>query len=152
MKVLRYIILPTAIALLPSCTQNNGHIGPLFGSWHLEAMTCDGENIAQPKGTDTYWNFQGAVINVLLVDTMYESFFYIGTWEFESDDMLALDFTHRSDIAEPGTGFYEAPAWMGFPANEVLRLDVCRLDGSHMTLGWTSDEGKKYTYNFNKTW
>ena len=78
--------------MMPCCTQNNGHIGPLFGSWHLESMTCDGEIKPQPEGTDTYWSFQGQVLNVLLVETMYESLFYIATWEREND-CLALDFT-----------------------------------------------------------
>ncbi len=151
MKALRILILLLAVAAGSACTQNNGHIGPLFGSWHLENMTCDGENLPQPEGTDTYWSFQGAVLNVLLVETMYESLFFIATWERDGDK-LALDFTHSSDISEPGTGFYAAPYWMGFPENEVLDLDIRRLDGSRLILHWTSKEGKKYIYNFNKTW
>lgn len=151
MKVLRIILVLLIVAMMPCCTQNNGHIGPLFGSWHLESMTCDGEIKPQPEGTDTYWSFQGQVLNVLLVETMYESLFYIATWEREND-CLALDFTHSSESHEPGTGFYRAPYWMGFPENEILRVDIRKLNGSEMILDWTSAEGQKYVYNFKKTW
>lgn len=136
---------------MPACTQNGGDIGPLFGSWHLESMTCDGEPFAQPAGTDTFWNFQGHVVIAILSKGMYETLDFTGTWE-QRDGLLVLDYTHSSDNAAPGTQHYRAPYWMGFPENEVIDLTIIKLDNSTMMLSWTSAQGRKYNYNFKKTW
>ena len=151
MKTIKILLLSAVIIFLAGCTQNNGHIGPLFGSWHLETMTRNGDVYSQPDGTDTFWNFQGQMLMVILSEGMYEKYDFDGTWE-RTDGYLMLDFTHSCNTDGPGTGDYRAPYWMGFPENAVLLHSVQKLDGSDMILGWTSAEGEVYIYKFKKTW
>lgn len=144
MKKIRHILFAVLLPLvLCACTQNNGHIGPLFGSWHLENMTCDGTPLPQPDATDTYWKFQGSVVEVILTEGFYDAGFYTGTWTRDAS-VLSVSF--------PPADAPLTPQWMGFTAQTPLRLDIVRLDGSEMILKWISDEGNVYIYNFKKTW
>lgn len=144
MKKIRNIAFALLLpAILCACTQNNGHIGPLFGSWHLEDMRCDDTPQPLPDGTDTFWKFQGSVVEVILSRGFYEAEFYTGTWTMEGG-VLALSF--------PPADSPVVPEWLGFTPQRPLELVVERLNGSEMTLKWTSDEGKVYKYNFKKTW
>lgn len=144
MKKIRHIAFAVLLPLLLwGCTQNNGHIGPLFGSWHLESMSCDGSPLAQPDGTDTYWKFQGSLVEVILSKGFYETEFYTGIFTRDGQ-VLSVSF--------PPTNAPDTPQWMGFAPQSPLRLDIERLAGSEMNLKWTSDEGKVYIYNFKKTW
>lgn len=154
MKKTAIIFCLLLVAVFASCTQNSGHIGPLFGSWYLESTSCAGLPFALPDDGDTYWNFQGKVLVVKFDRGMYESQEHIATWEYApgSDRMLLLNFTHSDDTTAPGHDKYSAPAWMGFTQGEILSVEIEHISGSSMTLGWTSPEGLRYTYRFAKTW
>lgn len=147
----RIYILMMLSMLLCGCTQNGGRIGPIFGSWHLEDMRCNGEAFPQPAGTDTYWSFQGNVARVLLVRTMYESEQYDATWQ-QTAGMLTLYFNHSCDGTDVGQGHYQAPQWMGFGNAEILDMDIERLTSADLWLRWTSDNGDVFMYKFKKTW
>lgn len=154
MKKYAIIFCLILAALSAACTQNSGHIGPLFGSWYLESATCGDEPFALPDDGNTYWMFQGRVLIVKFDRGMYESQERIATWQYAagSERILQVDFTHSDNNTAPGEGQYTAPEWMGFPAGQVLSLDIESISGSAMTLGWTSPEGLRYTYRFAKTW
>lgn len=154
MKKTTVIFCLLIAALISSCTQNGGRIGPLFGSWYLESATCDGEPFALPTDGNTYWIFQGKVLVVKFDKEMYESQEHIATWEYATgnDHTLLLDFTHSDDNTAAGHDRYSAPAWMGFVQGEILAVEIEHISGSDMTLEWASPSGEHYRYRFTKTW
>ncbi len=134
-----------------SCTQNNGNIGDLFGSWVLDSMTVDGQVSELPEEYYTTWSFQGEILMVTKVDQYHATDKHYGTFT-HSSSVLTLDFIHHSDAIPEGTGMYSAPTWLGFPAAGVFNLSVEELSGKNMVLSWTSQSGQNYTYKFSKTW
>ncbi len=149
MKTLR-LILFFFTAALAACTQNNGRIGLLFGSWHLESMSLNGKPFAQPEGTDTYWKFQGHVMQAILSFGPDDTDTRTGTWSSD-DDVLTLRFTHGDDVNAPGTGGYTPPQWMGLDGSGIFELKILRLTGSSLSLSLGTADGV-YTYTFSKTW
>ncbi len=138
--------------LTAACTQNNGHIGRLFGSWHLETATCNGQAYALPEGTESFWSFQAEIIMVTLEAERHESIKRYGTFEQLPDNILRIDFTHSSDGIPAGTGIYAAPQWMGFPDTGVFDLNVADTAGNRLVLSYTTPQSDIFTYTFSKTW
>lgn len=148
------ILLPVLIfisLIFSGCTQNNGNVGDLFGSWVLDSMTVDGQTAELPDAFYTTWSFQGEILMVTAVDQYHSVDKHYGTF-IHSSRILKLDFVHHSDAIPEGTGIYSAPEWLGFPAAGVFELTVDDLSGKHMVLSWTAPSGKSYIYKFSKTW
>ena len=57
-NTIRLLAALLAAVLLCSCTQNNGHIGKLFGTWVLTERLADGAAIEKPYDADAYMSFQ----------------------------------------------------------------------------------------------
>lgn len=148
MKKLYFAILAISLSLLCGCTQYNGHIGPIFGSWALVEMTEDALPVEVPY--ETVFSFQNKVVRVMrLVDPPFSAGTNYGEFTL-SDDLLTLNF---QPLPTPsGSGMYMTPDWLHFPQGGVpVRLDVRHLTGSQMTLSLDND-GKTYVYYFEKTW
>ena len=85
---MKRILLPLAIAaLLPACTQNNGHIGPLFGRWQLLEIALPDSSV-NPEGT-LYVSFQNEVVlfQRLSADG-HSTHTYFGTFVHTPDSLL----------------------------------------------------------------
>ncbi len=145
---LLYILLLTVCT---ACTQNNGYIGSLFGTWALTSMTVNGETPKTFKSDDTFWSFQNTIINVQQVADHYQYVSHYGTWE-ESDGQLLLNFTHSDDVNAAGEGPYLAPTWIGFPKNEIVELTYVTKKSRHMELTWTNRDGDVFYYILTKTY
>ena len=70
MKKIYSALIVLTLTLMCSCTQYNGHIGPLFGSWSLVEMTADG--LPLELTDESVFSFQNEVVRVVrLVDPPY---------------------------------------------------------------------------------
>lgn len=148
MEKLKSTIMVLVISLLYGCTQNDGYIGPIFGSWSLVAITEDG--IPIDPGDETIFSFQNEVVRVVrLVNPPYSTVTKFGSFTL-SDDMLTLKF--QQGPTPSGSYMYMAPDWLHFPKGEtVIPLSVCMLNGSEMVLILYNGE-KTFEYSFKKTW
>lgn len=146
-KTLLSIALLAIVMLAGSCTQNNGHIGRLFGSWVLTARTVDGADKPLPEGTEAYLSFQNNIVRMLTVTDTYnvDSETY-GSW-VEEGDTLILDCSHTSD-KDPGQ--YDVPSWLA-PAEDFITFRISRIDGQQLILE-RDVYGADYEYTFSKTW
>lgn len=147
-KLYLFLILP--LLLCCGCTQYNGFLGPLFGSWTMTEMLADGKRVAQTDG-ETVMSFQSEIIQVVrLVDDPYYVETRFGNFE-HSGDVLTLKFGMRPGPDE--THMYAAPTWLAFPQDGLpFHLEILELTGSRMRLSMKSDDGIVYTYRFKKTW
>ncbi|MCM1067640.1 MAG: lipocalin-like domain-containing protein [Muribaculaceae bacterium] len=135
------------LLLLQACTQNNGHIGHLFGSWVLDGRTADGTEIPLPEGMEAYMSFQSDIVRMLTVKDTYtvedESY---ASWTEEGDNLI-VDCTHTSDN---DSWQHRVPSWL-YPAEDFITFRISRLDGSRLILVRDVD-GVDYVYTFSKTW
>lgn len=153
MKKIALGILAVIVAgiVWTACTQNNGRIGTLFGSWSLEEMTCDGTIVPLPDGAaGATVSFQGggAVFQLLYGPDYCEN--STCTWT-RLDNSIVFDFNHTAGGSEPGTGHLAPPAWLRFSALTET-IHIIELNGSHFYFGRTGNDGLVYTYKFNRTW
>lgn len=146
-RILAFIIASVAAA---ACTQNDGRIGTLFGSWSLTEMTCDGKQVPIPEGaTGSTVSFQGEVAIFRLLYGPDYSDNSTCTWT-KTEDTVVFNFNHSSGDA-PGTGHYAPPSWLGF-SEKTITIHITELNDSHFCFGYTSSNGQVYTYKFNRTW
>ncbi len=141
-----FIVL--SLSLLCGCTQYNGHIGPIFGSWALVDVTEDGSNVSLDD--ETVFSFQNEVVQVLrLTDAPYEVEARYGNFSI-SDEYLTLKF--QSQPTADGSYKYMVPDWLYFPEDgKPIQFDVRKLNGSEMIL--SLDSGSKVlVYTFKKTY
>ena len=140
------------LLLAGGCTQNDGHIGPLYGSWTLTQMLCNGEQQQLPQGTSTMASFQNNIVFFHLYEDSDGTYTRkIGTWEQKNDDIY-FNFTHSGNGTPAGTGIYSAPEWLDFPQNCVFSVALKETGGGKMTWERTADNGDVYIYNFKRTW
>lgn len=154
MKKFRNIFLTLLLAVLAAgCTQNNGHIGRIFGSWYLEEATIDGVPMELPVDTETFFSFQSDIVLVTLKGTYGYKENYFGTFEQLSGGLLRLHFTYSDNDNPVGTGAYSAPTWLGFPSEGVFDLqESSESKDDKLVLTRVSDSGEIYIFKFTKTW
>lgn len=141
-------MLLLGVVLVCGCTQNNGYLGPLFGSWSIVEITEDG--IPVELGDETIFSFQNEIVRVVrLVDPPYSSVTKFGNFT-HTDDKLTLMF--QPEPTQSGSYMYMTPDWLYFPKGESkLIFEVRKLTGSKMELSLDS-EGRIMIYSFEKTW
>lgn len=148
MKKIYLVIIGLALLIMSGCTQYNGYIGPIFGSWALVEMTENGEPMQIEY--ETIFSFQNEVVQVLkLIDPPYTVMPRYGNFSI-SEDVLTLKF---QDKPTPDDSYkYMTPEWLHFPEDGLpIHFDVKKLNGSEMILS-LDNEGKVYGYSFKKTW
>ena len=86
-----YIIL--LIVLLASCTQNDGHIGPIFGKWQLreikEGETCKNVN-------NIFYSFQNNIIATSYVFESTKTLIVYGVFQIK-DDSLYIQMSENTN-------------------------------------------------------
>lgn len=87
MKVVRMIIWVALLGLCTSCTQHNGHIGKLFGTWQLMTVQ-QGEK--ETTVETMYYKFQGTVLNIrwLTDEKLHETKNVYGMFSHEGDRLI----------------------------------------------------------------
>lgn len=160
MKKLFSIVAILVMLLSASCTQNDGRIGPIFGTWHLESITCsDGsalpDSVCEPG--NMAWMFQNDVI--CMRDFGAVGGVYVDYWgsfrlcERNGERRLILDYTHSDAENSGGTGIYGLPDSIGLPsAPATFAMRIMHLDGSRMVLCGPEDADATlfFVYNFTK--
>lgn len=148
MKKLIYIFIAV---LFCGCTQNNGHIGPLFGTWSLESLTIGGVDDPDFEPDRTFWEFQGDMVSITRTFPHYEKFNCYGTWTREGD-RLTLYFNHHDNDSGVGEPPYMAPDWLHFPASGIFEFDVIKLTSSDMVVSRIDEEGRPVVFTLRKIW
>lgn len=144
-------IISSVLMAAVGCTQNHGHIGRLFGTWYLYAMSCNGSDVDITEHGDMFWSFQSDIIMLTqtydhgTVDKQYGTF-------IETDNTLILDFNHSfSSTDGVGAGTYTPPAWLGLPAEDGIVLQYLENNSNSMTLKYNAVSGEEYVYYFKRT-
>lgn len=149
-KLIHIICLILFMSSLSACTQNNGDIGPLFGFWRLNELTCDGEPVAGYEAGDEIWSFQN---NIIFIQTLGEAHDYeerVGTWT-RHDNILSIDFTHWN--AETDIEYYfKAPAILNFSDNQVNDLTVETITSDNLVLKMIAEDGSLMGYTLKKVY
>lgn len=147
MKKIFSTFLVLSLILLCGCTQYNGYIGPIFGSWSLTEITENGVPIDMED--ETVFSFQNELVRVVRhVNPPYSYVSKYGNFTL-SDNVLTLKFQTKETAPDK---MYLIPDWLHFPQdNPNIQFKVDKLDGSRMKLTLLSD-GKTYGYSFRKTW
>lgn len=147
MKNIYLSILVISLLFCFGCTQNDGHLGPLFGSWTLTDVTKDGETIVKDTD-DTIFSFQNTIVQVThLVEPPYTVEYRNGNFTHEGN-VLSMKFQAKnSDYSL----LYKAPDWIFFPQDgNFIAFTVKTLTDNRMSLKLDID-GTIYEYNFKKT-
>lgn len=107
MKKINLYIAIFSLALLASCTHNDGDIGPLFGTWHVDAIEVDGTPDATYDGS-LFVMFQSNIADWRIVDEQAHT--YVNAWASWQQDGGIITFHFDDDWFPPHaiTGF--APA------------------------------------------
>lgn len=144
-----YSICLLIILAVGGCTQNNGYIGPIFGSWSLMEISADGKPLEMTA--ETVFSFQNEVVRIEDVSNFpNKGVIKFGNFSI-SDDVLSLTFLTELSPSGEGYGFL-MPSWLYFPEGEMpLRFDIKKLKGSNMVLVLNNGE-RDLTYSFKKTW
>lgn len=145
-------IIPIFIALivLTGCSQNNGHIGPIYGAWTLLEVTCDGQKL-EVEGEATIFSFQGEILQITHFISSADDF----TKNFGNfavnNNVLTLKF--EAGISGDSGYQYTAPAWLYFPPDGLpVEFRIIELDTKRLVFERTDAQGKVYHYDFKKTW
>ena len=149
-KCIRLIFMLMSIWILNGCTQNNGYIGPIFGSWSLISISEDG--IPLKLEDETTFSFQNKIVQVM----KYREPPYTGTGTTKygnftiSDDVLTMQFQLK--LPDIDNYVYMTPDWLYFPMDgKPIHFDIKKLNGSKMILTLATDKGE-LEYRFDKTW
>lgn len=134
--------------LLSGCTRNNGDIGDLFGTWRIENLTQNGDELDLYSGlTRVYtWAFQSHIIRIQDIRDNMDHGNYYGTWVRE-DNTLMLDFTHKDDN---GVDEYTPPSPLHLVAHGITRLTIEKLTSKNMIVSYRNDDGNLYVYTLRK--
>lgn len=140
-----------ATVVMTSCTQNDGRIGELFGTWALESVVdCDGVELPLPDN-ELFWSFQSSVVCFKVVYPYHIRVDYWGSWE-RNGSLLMFDFENSDDMTATGGDLYSVPTGYYFAEGEQhLQFAVRRLDNSRMELLYEAEDGAPLTYLFYKT-
>lgn len=138
------------ILLLAGCTDNNGDIGPLFGTWHLEHISSDKGDYIEPSPT-MFWMFQSSVVCFQTLSDFHESYEDWASWQIE-DNKMVINLDNHDDSIPPGIFPYEVPDIAGFPKTPCkMYLDILQLDSKYMSLKYFNNELQAtYTYELKK--
>ena len=111
-RILLYIVFMVCVAVgLPSCSDNDGDIGLLFGLWSLQEVTVDEHTDPDIMPGTTFFAFQTDIVQVTRLLPHNDTELRTGTWSFDSG-ILTLDFGHRDNATKPSQHEYAPPAWI----------------------------------------
>lgn len=126
-----------------SCTQNNGYIGDLFGSWSLQEMTENSEVVRFPADTYFTLSFQGDVAMFTLASDRHD---YLKRYCLFTHEGSSLTFTFDG----PETN--DSPVLLlGFDS-QVEETTITKLDSKNLSFTRTNTDGSVFNYIFKRTW
>lgn len=148
-----YTLLLAIVALLPTgCTQNNGYIGDLFGSWTMSEMTIDGTPVQAVDDRYLSLSFQSTIAGFYVSNDLRDNYKSYSRFEHEGD-RLTFIFNRPMDST--------SPVWLfGWEVTQSTMVDgyttidtrILRLTGSHFEMSYTDPQGRVFIYKFYKVW
>lgn len=134
--------------LLCGCTQNNGNIGPIYGSWSLISLSENDEPVELED--ETVFSFQNEIVQVVkLAVPPYNATYRYGNFSIV-DNILTLKFQEKP--TEKDSHLFLTPTWLHFPQDgRPIQFDISSLKGNKMILDMRAN-GKSYTYTLKRTW
>ena len=127
------------LALVSSCTRNDGDIGELFGIWRVTAIEVDGANQNDYDGT-LYFAFQSSVFSQKKVNEVthwHDDLF--ATWKYQGKDII-IDFSDDRYTPISITGMQQGQ-------NLVI---IESIEGDDLIMSYVNPEGVKYRYILKK--
>lgn len=147
-NLISILLFLTVIISTPGCTQNDGDIGPWFGTWRLEQILVNGTPDSG-YNRDILWKFQADVISMVAVnDVTHTVISSWGTWT-HTDNTLTLNFTYSDTDNPAGSYKYTPPTATHLPA-AISRLQVVALSKGEIVLEYVSEQNINYTYKLAK--
>lgn len=147
-NLISILLFLTVILSTPGCTQNDGDIGPWFGTWRLEQILVNGTPDSG-YNRDILWKFQADVISMVAVnDVTHTVISSWGTWT-HTDNTLTLNFTYSDTDNPAGSYKYTPPTATHLPA-AISRLQVVSLSKGEIVLEYVSEQNINYTYKLAK--
>ncbi len=154
MKRLSIIIL-AVFSIFCSCTQHDGNIGHLFGTWVMESRTLNGQEVPF-DGRGITFRFQNKILltQILYADP-FESDSNYGNFKHEGDELILTYMVYHEDdpsFNPINQGYnHQPPTWLGFPyTDQPIVLKFLTLTGKKMTLEYVTDTGDVYIYKLAK--
>ena len=148
-----FAIIATMLMTMSGCTQNDGDIGPWFGYWRLEKMTCDGDEVELYGDNGIkliYWAFQGEILRIsVLYDHNSNEASYAG-WKADKNT-LTIDFSPALDPVD-NPGVYYPPVILNFYPGQIYELDINEITGSKLSLSYHDNDGSHYKYFLKKAY
>lgn len=120
------------------CTQNGGHIGKIFGRWHLERIEADGSGVVPAQRGEIFWAFQGEMFQMQLKWSDHAVSTIFGNYTL-SDDTLLLSFPEDNNAPFEDLGL-----------GRENSLHVVKLTGKEMVLTYHPEDGATLTYYLRK--
>lgn len=128
---------------LAGCTRNGGDIGPWFGTWAIDSVTVDGQELTLDplgRGSAYYLQFQRSVVCLRYTDELHDGGESYGTWTDAEDAaghrMLLVTFDRNNyDI-------HLMPLYNTF--------FITSATGRNVVLQDTQDEGRQVVYYLTK--
>lgn len=147
MKNIYFSLLIITLVFSCGCTQNNGHLGSLFGSWTLTEIKKDGAIIEKNKN-NTIFSFQNRIVQVTkLVDPPFTVEYRDGNFN-QDEEILTMLFQAEDSYCNH---LYKTPDWLYFPEDgDPIIFMIKTITTNRMTLELDID-GAVYVYNFKKT-
>lgn len=152
-KRMKHTLFATLMALafvLQSCTQNDGRIGPLFGTWRLDSIERldNAETLMPPH--DLTWSFQSDVVCMKELLPYHGQNEYWGSWRLDGTTLELFYDNHDDEIGSMSPP-YTLPSGYGFDAAPTtLRFSVTELSGSRMTLEYVDSTASTLRYTLTK--
>lgn len=148
-RYIKLLSFAAIICLLVISCQNDGNIGPIFGTWRVDSAVKEPGISLDCKGTT--FSFQGNIVEVVrLLDDMGSHIPAYGNYSRDGNT-ITLNFTNHDNDIESGTSFYAAPSWLGMTSEQPMTMQ-CTIDDREMVWIWIAADGLTYTYKLHKTW
>ena len=137
MKNFKLYMLCLLVALMASCTRNDGDIGELYGMWRVTAIVKDGEVVKDYSGT-LYFEFQSSVhIQKYVYEDRHERDDRAAMWRYQGEDVI-LEFVDFDPVEI--TGMQKGLS--------LVKVEECT--GSNMVMSYESPENEQYRYLLKK--
>lgn len=137
-------------SLMSSCTQNDGRIGDLFGTWRLDSVEslADSQTLTLPNPLT--FSFQSSVVCMKELLPYHDRQEYWGSWVRDGGE-LTLNYDNHDDLTDTATPPYTLPEGYGFDTfSPLLHFSIVELSGSRMTLDYVNSYGSTLRYSFTK--
>lgn len=131
------IVTVMLLALAGGCTQNGGHIGKLFGRWHLERIEANDMEAPVQTG-EMFWAFQSDLCQ-MMIDRGEHTFSETFALYTLDDNTMRLNFAEERYKPFPETGLARENS-----------LQVLKLTGKEMILLYHPTPESSLTYYLRK--